>query len=244
MTQPEQALAAEDIYAALAPIYDEWQERYGAFWKAVLPRLEGIGPSFLDLGCGTGSLLVALRRSHPDWRLCGLDGSAAMLDHARRKTDTITWIHGGFETPVPGTFAAAGAFFDALNHAHQTGALGRICTAVARALVPGGLFLFDLNNELGFSTWWQTPRAYVGPGWILQMEAGFDAATRLGHGRASIDRRGHGRATTEVTERCYADDEVRAALDAAGFTVEATEPWSPRPNDVPGKTWWIARRLR
>ena len=58
-------------YDAFASVYDEWQERYGAFWRVVLPRLEATlaraslsgPPSFLDLGCGTGALAVALTSS-------------------------------------------------------------------------------------------------------------------------------------------------------------------------------------
>jgi SAM-dependent methyltransferase len=37
----------------------------------------------LDLGCGPGDILVRFARYYPDSELAGVDGSAAMLDHAR-----------------------------------------------------------------------------------------------------------------------------------------------------------------
>src|SRR3954470_3426807 len=108
-----------DTYQALAPIYDWWQEHYGPFWQRVFPRLldsfERFGPlpippSFADLGCGTGELLLALGRLHPDWSFCGVEQSAAMLAMAIRKpgADRIRWVPGSFEQPfAEGTFAAA-----------------------------------------------------------------------------------------------------------------------------------------
>ena len=49
-------------------------------------------------------------------------------------------------------------------------------------------------------------------------------------------------ASSLKTERCFSDEEVQAALGAAGFAVELIEPWTPMPDDVPGKTWVVARR--
>lgn len=247
---------AADAYEALAPIYDKWQDRFGAFWKQVLPRLcdafaqTRLPPgraSFLDLGCGTGGLLLGLRERFPDWRLCGVDGSASMLEVARRKpeADTVRWVHSSFEAPLPGgPYTAAGSFFDALNHAAEPGGLGRVCARVATALVPGGLFVFDVNNRLGFESWWSGTRTFTGPGWRLTMEADFDADQGLAHGRAIVERADapKDQTITEVTERCFAAEDVHAALEAAGFTVLAAEPWTVPPAQAPGKTWWVARR--
>jgi ubiquinone/menaquinone biosynthesis C-methylase UbiE len=54
------------------------------------PFLDFMGPigaeSILDLGCGTGSLTLALARRSSASRVCGLDVSAAYIDYARRRT--------------------------------------------------------------------------------------------------------------------------------------------------------------
>jgi len=252
-----EAVTADDPYRALASIYDEWQDRYGPFWRLVLPRLlrtldrhplPDVPPAVVDLGCGTGSLLLALHRRRPPWRLTGVDASAAMLAQAARKrrADQVRWVHASFQSPWfagegGACYAAALSFFDAVNHAVPPGALAGLLTTTAAALAPGGLFVFDVNNRDGFEAWWRLRRPYQGPGWTMIMDARFDAASGLAQGSAVVERRGE-RALTEVTERCFTDDEVAAALAAAGFTVEAREPWRPLPDDVPGKTWCVARR--
>lgn len=247
--------AAVDTYRALAPIYDWWQEHYGAFWRRVFPRLvatfDVFGPlpaprSFADLGCGTGELLLALRGLHPDWSFCGVEQSPAMLSMATAKPDAsaVRWVCGSFEEPFgDANFAAAGSFFDALNHAATPGALERTFAAVARSLTSGGLFVFDLNNRDGFDAWWRGRRRYDGPGWTLLMDASFDEKNGLAHGRAVVERGSDGeRQSNDVVERCFDDAHVLGALKDAGFTVEGAEPWSPLPGDVAGKTWWVARR--
>jgi SAM-dependent methyltransferase len=194
----------------------------------------------VDLGCGTGALLLALRHRHWDWTLTGLDGSAAMIEAARHKrgADQVNWVHAPFED-VRGPHTVAVSFFDALNHAP---ALAPVCSAVGQALVPGGLFIFDLNNRVGFESWWQGQRRYETRGWTMVMDATFDASAARARGQAVITHADGSTAVTDVTERCYEEAEVRDALERAGFSILASDPWRPMPGDVPGKTWWIARR--
>jgi SAM-dependent methyltransferase len=248
--------AGGDPYAPLAPIYDVWQAQLGPFWELVLPRLEaelirgGMSEpeaSFLDLGCGTGSLLLGLRARHPRWRLWGLDASAAMLEQARRKPGaaTVTWDCGPFErAPELGPVSAAGCFYDGLNHLPDPEALKRALAAVARALAPGGLFVFDLNNRDGYLAWWQGRQTYSGPDWQVTVETSFDPATGRAFGRAQVLRPGSDqpRTETEIVERCYSPDEVETALGAVGLTLERAEKWAFAPGVIAGKTWYVARR--
>jgi SAM-dependent methyltransferase len=251
--------AAGDDYGGLATVYDEWQERFGPFWQLCLPRLLAavdqhglppVPPALVDLGCGTGGFLLGVQRERPQWRLAGVDASAGMLAHAARKPGAaaVRWVHARFDEPwlersglAPGTFAAAGSFFDAINHVTEAGALDRLCLFTAQALAPGGLFIFDVNNRQGYEAWWQGERVYRGPGWTLIMDARYDRRTGLAEGRATV-RRGEAREVSEVSERCYPEEQIRAALAAAGFTVEVCAPWRPLTDDIPGKTWWVARR--
>jgi SAM-dependent methyltransferase len=242
-------MASDDDYFGLADIYDDWQEEYGPFWRLCEPRLEAVlrrlpppqPVALVDLGCGTGSLVLGLRRRHPDWALTGLDASAAMIAAARRKpgADAVTWQHAGF-ADLRGPHTVAVSFFDALNHAAGPGAFDQAVAAVGRALVPGGLFVFDLNNRLGFEAWWQGRRIYQTERWTLTMDASFDADAGLAHGTATITRPGHPPVSTEVSERAFSEADVRAALEKNGLTVAACEPWRPLTDDVPGKTWWVA----
>lgn len=45
------------------------------------------GQRILDLGCGTGTLTVMLKRACPGAHVAGLDGDAAVLDLARQKAE-------------------------------------------------------------------------------------------------------------------------------------------------------------
>src|SRR4051794_1338418 len=107
-------ISSHVLYDALAPLYDTWQSADGmtpfallahARLEAWLSRGAGLpaGAAFLDLGCGTGELLLALGRAHPGWRLVGVDGSAGMLAEAARKPGAarVTWMRARIDRPLP-----------------------------------------------------------------------------------------------------------------------------------------------
>lgn len=255
------------LYDALAPLYDAWQNAGGGapFSELVLAKLEPalerwgrgsrIGPragapgvsSFLDLGCGTGELLLGLRRLHPNWRLAGVDASPQMLAVASRKQPParadIVWLQAQLTAPL--TYApvdAIGAFYDTVNHLPDREALDGMLVSVAQALPPGGLFIFDVTNAIGFDKWWRARNHWTAPGWEITVETRYEDQARAGHADVTIVRGGATPVHARLTERCYPNDELRQALGGAGFTVEVEEAWSPFRIDAPGKTWWITRK--
>lgn len=90
-------------HAALTPLYDaairlmtrerRWRE---ALIQQINPK---DGEAILDVGCGTGSLAIMLKRNAPNARIVGLDPDPAILataaDKARRAGVEIEW-RGGF----------------------------------------------------------------------------------------------------------------------------------------------------
>src|ERR1700760_2408686 len=79
--------------AYLATLYDLWHPRsVRDDYDFYLPRIMAAG-SVLDLGCGTGTLLIDARQRGHRGRLCGLDPAAGMLERARRRPD-IEWVLG------------------------------------------------------------------------------------------------------------------------------------------------------
>lgn len=50
----------------------------------------------VEVGCGTGSLALALASTRPDATVFGVDGDPAILAFARRKrgAEGVTWLHG------------------------------------------------------------------------------------------------------------------------------------------------------
>ena len=84
----------------LTPLYDpllKWVMREETF-KRKLIQHANIQPhmKILDLGCGTGTLTVMLRRAHPEAEVTGLDGDPEVLEIAREKSRglDIQWDEG------------------------------------------------------------------------------------------------------------------------------------------------------
>lgn len=57
--------------------------------------------SIVDLGCGSGALLRALRRRWPEAAITGVDVSAAMLEAARRDHPDVTFIEADISSWLP-----------------------------------------------------------------------------------------------------------------------------------------------
>jgi SAM-dependent methyltransferase len=243
------------LYDALAPVYDRWQRSGGMtpFSELVLQKLlpvlgqrtRGPARSFVDLGCGTGDLLLRLGRARPGWRLAGADGSAGMLAVARGKPGAgrVEWVHTALDPlrlPAP-AFDAAGSFYDTVNHLPDLAALRAAFRGIAAGLAPGGLFVFDATNEVGFARWWSSHRVWRGPDWSVDVLTRYDPGQRVGHAATVIEHAGQ-RTAGALTERCFAQGEIEEALADAGLNAVSREPWSPFETDAPGKTWWISTK--
>jgi SAM-dependent methyltransferase len=241
------------VYDALAPIYDTLA---GARPVGLLAadRLDELlaargvaSPAVLDLGCGTGTLLCALRGRHPAWRLCGVDISPGMLAVARGKlgSESVLWARARLPGPLPfsGRFDVCGAFYDMLNHLLDVETLAATFRTAAALLRPGGLLVFDLNNAFGFETWWRHRIALDVDGHHVDTALAYDAGTRtaraaIGLAHAGLERR------LLLRQRCFSETEVGEALAAAGLTLEVAVPWSAVSPDSPSKTWFVAAKTR
>lgn len=79
------------MFDRIAPRYDLLNSLMSLglhrYWrgKAVRHLLSGSGCDFLDIGCGTGDMALAILRQSPDARVTGIDPSAGMLDLATAK---------------------------------------------------------------------------------------------------------------------------------------------------------------
>ena len=98
----------------LTPLYDpllRWVMRELTFKHRLIQEARiATGFRVLDLGCGTGTLAVLLKQTHPDADITGIDGDPAVLAIARAKAAqqnvTITFDEGmAFQLPyADGTF--------------------------------------------------------------------------------------------------------------------------------------------
>jgi ubiquinone/menaquinone biosynthesis C-methylase UbiE len=121
----------------------------GAMLDLLAPRP---GEAIVDVGCGTGSFAILLKKQHPQILVAGIDPDAQALGIARAKASRegvdIDWRQ-GFADALPAESA------DAVTSSlvfHQVPLAGKRSTMVAmhRALKPGGrLVLADYGRQAG-----------------------------------------------------------------------------------------------
>jgi ubiquinone/menaquinone biosynthesis C-methylase UbiE len=141
-------------FAWLTPLYDpvmrllmrEDEIRHSFMRQMALSP----GMRFLDVGCGTGTLAILIRRTHRGVAVTGLDGDPAVLARAANKAarggDSINW-NLGFATNLP----YAGDSFDrvasslVMHHLAVPDKVRALCEA-HRVLRPGGeLHILDFG---------------------------------------------------------------------------------------------------
>lgn len=254
-------MGKRDAYSLFARVYDAWQASYPrAFADAILPFYaseilrRGVPErSLLDLACGTGTFLAGWERSRPGWRLIGVDVSAAMLRVARGKLraaglrDARLLRQPMEALAIPRKVGAVVCVFDSVNHLTRAEQIERTFRGVARALLPGGLFVFDVNDERAF------PRLFTGtwnvesPCLFVSESSAYDATWRIGTMRFTIfERRGRNwrRTDSTIRERNWGRGEIEGALRDAGFLVPRArriQPYPPEDVEAP-RTLWVARR--
>lgn len=130
--------------ATRADDYDRW---VGLYLR--LLRDHGVEDGLLvDLGCGTGK--GALRLAAAGYQVTGVDLSPEILRAARAKpgADRVSFIAGDLRhLPDLGLFDVAVTLGEPLNYLADLDELLAAFKGVARLLMPGGLFVFDLNTR-------------------------------------------------------------------------------------------------
>ena len=95
-------------YRVLTRFYDplvRLTTRESVFKRALLAEIEADHPRrVLDLGCGTGTLTIAIAKALPDAAVTGLDADAEALGIAAnkaRRAGVCLSLHRGFSTDLP-----------------------------------------------------------------------------------------------------------------------------------------------
>jgi ubiquinone/menaquinone biosynthesis C-methylase UbiE len=99
-TKPDPVVAE---YSRAAETYDDkWAFYVDATTRQTMARLS-LCPTdrVLDVGCGTGELLVRIAAKYPDARLTGLDPVPEMLGVARRKLSDKVDLREGWANDLP-----------------------------------------------------------------------------------------------------------------------------------------------
>jgi len=166
----------------------------------------------LDLGCGTGDLIVAIARmAREDVELTGIDYSRPMLEIAARKAEHLaaapSFVYADAAS-LPfsdGYFDGAGISFAFRNLTYKNPAAMRHLAEVARVLKGGGRFVIVETSQPQSSPIRKIYHLYLR--WFVRWT-----------GYLVSGNRGAYSYLAESASRFYSPREVREMLLAAGFT--------------------------
>ncbi len=133
---------------SFADIYDEWYADLddADFAAASLAACPARPARVLDLGTGTGRVLVRHRGARPDDELVGIDTSSAMLDLARARPELAgaTFVEGDFSVAIPdGPFDVVLAGYNTLFNLPDDTALTSCLRLVRDVLTAEGHLVVD-----------------------------------------------------------------------------------------------------
>jgi len=246
----------DSSYKLLAVYYDRMFEPMrrpmGRARRQILGDILKSAEAACDLACGTGTTAVDL--AGRGIRMYGVDASPLMCRLARRKAREagvrVRVLHAdmrSFRLPEPVDLVTCE--FDAVNHLPRKADLDRVARAVARALVPGGWFFFDVNNQQAFEKVWTGTWRHEMPGVVLVMQGGYDRRRQRGWSNAEwFIRKGKSwqRTLERVEEVAWTATEIRKSLRGAGFsTIRAWDqaPFVREWKLAPGyRTVYLARK--
>lgn len=138
----------------LLPLYDPLQALFGGDTaRRELIGQASLRPSqrVLDVGCGTGSLVVLVKRLHPDAEVVGLDPDPKALARARRKVERAglaAAFDQGFSDELPYPAASFDRVFSSfMLHHLERDAKAETLNEARRVLRPGGsLHVLDFGG--------------------------------------------------------------------------------------------------
>jgi len=249
-----------DSYTSLAECYDEFTQdvRYARWADYLTSLFNKFGDAdgtheILDLACGTGSLSLIL--AERGYEVIGTDASEDMLSEAQNKAFSKS-----FEIPpmflcqrmeeldLYGTVDTAVCCLDSLNYLTEVDTLKLAISRLRYFIRPGGLFIFDVNTDAKF-------RHLDGQTYLRESEdffcawtAEYDKDSKLCNFYYDIFKYCEEdlweRSSEEHTERAHSEEEIVSALNAAGFTLEATfgELSFEAPKKDEQRIFYVARR--
>ena len=215
-----------DPYSALARGYDlvmrhveyNW---WAAYINELLRQIQAPVRTVLELGCGTGSLALALQPMGA-YDYTATDRSESMIRRARAKAaaqnspvrfEVVDFTD--FEAPRPVDLVLL--LYDGMNYLLEASQVGALLRCAYRALTPGGHFIVDqstpvnsINNEAFFEDEGDAD------GFTYVRRSRYDAASRL-H-RTTFDLTiGDHIFFEEHVQRAYSLQEMRGLVRESGF---------------------------
>ncbi len=219
------------IYDLLAPFYDSINSdvdygKWAGFIDRIFQKEMKQKPELvLDLGCGTGSMTLALAELGYD--MTGVDYSPEMLDIARERAEKagfdVLWLCQDMrEFELYGTVDAAVCCLDCINHLTEAEDILKCFDLVHNYLIPDGIFVFDINGKFKFEN------IYADETYAMEEDGGvciwqnyYDEDTKLCDFYITLFKEeSDGRYTRydeEQCERMYLLSEIKEMLEESGL---------------------------
>jgi len=211
-------------YNNFAWIYNKhWGYFYSGNSFAILEKLmlQYLPPNayILDLCCGTGKL--AQKLTEQGYRVTGIDSSEEMIRFAKENAPNAEFIvEDARNFRLPSVYNGVIAAYDSLNHIMNLEDLIGTFQNVYECLVEGGLFLFDLNMEDAYNTFWKGSRGTVEDDYAYIARSSYDPDEKIGKLDFTIFRLLEGkweRSDLTFLQKCYSEREIISALESVGF---------------------------
>ncbi len=141
----------------LLPWYDpavHFLTRQSALHAAIVKRVSELGPSsLLDVGCGSGTLAIQLKRSLPKTQITGCDVDPRILDQAKRKpgSEGIHWFAASADQLAQPPGSVQVIVSSLLMHHLVLHEKSAALLAMRKSLDPGGTLLL---GDYGKSATW------------------------------------------------------------------------------------------
>lgn len=200
----------------------------------------------VDLGCGTGILASELVRA--GYQVLAVDISNAMIAIARKRVPQAEFVEGSLlKTRLPpcGAVTSLGECLNYLfDKSNSMGQLQKLFRRVYAALMPGGVFVFDIA-EPGRGKG-PRQRHREGRDWAVLLEVDEDQRTnRLMRRIVSFRKVGTLFSRDEEIHRLqlYKRSDVANALRQAGFRVRTLDGYGEQ-TMIPGCVAFVARKPR
>jgi len=234
-----------------AAVYNDqwafWGPKMWPFLAKVAAARNPDAQTWLDLCCGTGSLLKHVCEN--GFSAVGLDVSPHQLKYARKNAPGATLVRADVrQFSLDRKFDIITCLFDSLNYLTRKKDLERVFRAVRRHLNAGGLFAFDVNTFEGLQDQWHQTTAVKNPGRTIVVSTSFNEKRALGRCVISgfiKEGRLYRRFEEEHIERGYRASEIEELLERAGLALEKYDGNTlSTPGERSGRLFYLCWRRR
>jgi SAM-dependent methyltransferase len=219
-------------------------------WPFLRDKVETINPSsesWLDLCCGTGSLLKFIRAQ--GFRCVGVDVSPYQIKHAKNNVPEATFLVQDIRRlSLPQSFDVITCMFDSLNYLRTKHDLVLAFKNALKHLRPNGLFIFDMNTYEGLEYCWRGNSVGHYSRYTIITESSFDKKKAIGRCLFTIfmrEKHLFRKFQEEHIERGYKHKEIENCLRVSGFRFTKYNGDSLKPAEArPRRLLYVCRRKK